>query len=237
MKYKHYFEALLPVLQEEEEEVLYRHPDLPLSCNQLGAIYTDENYTINLTGVTENIRIHDTVANKPIYTSRKARIVLECFIQRKITERAMQVVFLDGNDQNMSYNNLKYCDDIPESMCEEAKRKRFDFKTRTAEYIVEKEKQLLDKGIDPSDYWKFFKLPEWIERHVTKKKKSKGLNSVSTKTPNAKNIELMNQIVYLKSLGFSNNAIAKNLGMKSVPMVKYWLTKNDILNGDIYIEE
>ena len=56
-KFTNYFNALSPSLEEHEEEIFFHHPVLPdVYCNQLGALYVDEDrYKVKQTRAGVNI--------------------------------------------------------------------------------------------------------------------------------------------------------------------------------------
>lgn len=153
----HYFDHKISVLEEWEEEQLFRHPWMPISCNQAGTLYFDEDLKEeNWVKQTEEWQIKDS---KGIRDKRgRLRIVHECFTGEKQTIRNFRT--LDGNPYNTRYENVVYS---PE-MSKEAELNFVKFVSASVQHMVKREEWLTKRGINPVYYWSFFGLPNWLKK-------------------------------------------------------------------------
>ncbi len=237
MEFTHYFNYLPPTIPEGEEEIFYRHPNLPFCMNQLGVIYEDDDYSVNYVK-DEDIRIYCLSTNKYIATGRRARFSIECYTNQIIDKERASVVYLDGNSQNNSFHNLKLREDLTIKQIKQAKDNKDRFRELSLNYLKQVEKKLLAKGLDTNRYFKFMKLPSWMGVKIHNGVEFTAGVVLSDKLPNAKNYQRMLEIVRMYEDGMTQNAIMERFGFSSRNQVRYWIQKYEIIEGrDIYRAE
>jgi len=237
MDFTHYFNYLPPTIPEGEEEIFYRHPTLPFCINQLGAIYEDEDYSVNYVK-DDDIRIYCLSTNKSIATARRGKLALECYTNQILDKERTSIVYLDGNSLNNSFANVKLKDDLTIRQIKEAKDNKDRFKELSLNHLKELEKKLLQKGIDSNRYFKFMKLPSWMGVKIHKAVEFTAGVVLSDKLPNAKNYQRMLEIVRMYEDGITQNAIMEHFGFSSRNQVRYWIQKFELIEGrDIYRAE
>lgn len=236
MDFTHYFNYLPPTIPEGEEEVFYRHPTLPFRMNQLGAIYEDEDYSVNY-AKDDDIRIYCLSTNTRIATGRRCKFAIECYTNR-LMDNKTAIVYVDGNPLNNSINNVKLRDDLTIKQIKKAKENKDLFKELSLNYLKQIEKKLLEKGIDSNRYFKFMKLPSWMGVKIHNAVEFTSGVVLSDKLPNAKNYQRMLEIVRMYEDGITQNAIMEHFGFSSRNQVRYWIQKFELIEGrDIYRAE
>jgi uncharacterized Zn finger protein len=158
----HYFNFELPTLDEDQEEIFYRHPDYPVYCNQLGVLYIDKDFDFEFTytSLNENISFH---LNGVKVSKQKLKLIYECYTGD--TKRISGQRTLNGNPYNTVYDNVVF----PESQKELAVLNFLDFSYHSVSFMMKRDIWLKERGIEPSDYWSHFKLPNWLRVAYGKK--------------------------------------------------------------------
>jgi len=235
----HYFNFLPKQLDEDEEEIFYRHPEHPFAVNQLGVIFPDEGYTINYLWSHEKIKIVRVQGNVPIISTSKGHLVLECYEGRKLLRSQRLWVPIDGNPYNFAYENIKLTSSLSHKQFIDSRMRARIFKERSENYIFNKEDQLVRLGIDVGLYWSHFKLPSWLAAKATKidkpghKPVTTKMSRYNTSTPNPKNLAKMEQVLTLKKSGMGNTEIQHTLGFPHKSTVRYWLCRAKAIGFDI----
>jgi hypothetical protein len=148
---RHLFEDCLPKLEEGEEEIFYPHPIYDLSCNQIGLIYPGETLTYySYSTLADKCNVNDLKNYKT--SAPRLKIIAQCFAGH--TDIPFRTVPLDGNPYNTTASNLLY----PKSFNKVANENYHNFKQRTIQYMLERDKKLEAKGIPPIMYWGLQKL-------------------------------------------------------------------------------
>jgi hypothetical protein len=235
MQKKHYFNWTYLTLLEDEKEEFYRHPSLPFSVNQLGAIFPDEGYSISHNRTQGKINLLSSTTNAVIKTFTKSRGVLECFIGFGLGRGRMPFVHFDGNSDNYTKSNLLLRKDLTIQQVLEANENANNFIKASEDYLDELCKRLTDKGLDVKRYLDFMALPLWLTYRGYKSVPVVKVRTISKKKPNTRNIERMEACHQLREQGLSQVKIAQALGLSSRTAVRYWLRKYDLIKQeDIY---
>lgn len=214
---KHFFECFPPLLNKDEEEVWFRHPILPLQCNQLGVIeYDEEVYTC-----TNQSKIKMVWNGKADWIGTREKIVMDCY--EGFSHKHYIFFHRDGNLCDFRYENLVGF----RSRTEEFKQHfqaRKQFWKATLDYMDSRLPFIVARGIDPKDYWKIMDLP--YELYVKWEKHYQG-EYVPPKTRGAyktQSHKRMQEIRKLMDTGMGSRAIAVELDLKRTT-VQYWLKK------------
>lgn len=235
----HYFNFLPRKLEPDEEEIFYRHPEFPFSVNQLGAIYTDENYSVSYQWSHDKLKIVRTDENVSLISTTKGHLVLECYQGRKFLRSHRLWVPYDGNPYNFAIENIRLTSTLKHKELIDCKMRERIFKERSENYLYNKEQQLEALGIDIGLYWSHFKLPPWLASKASKIDKPKQTPKAyrasrnGTSKPNPKNLEKMEQILILKKKGMGNTEIQHTLGFPHKSTVRYWLCRAKAIGFDI----
>lgn len=232
MEVTHYFNYTPALIPEYEEEVFYRHPTFPVETNQLGALFPDEGYTITTWKDHGKIRVHCVATNLPIVNTSKSRMVLECYTGRRLSPTKAQHVFLDGNEDNYSLNNLFLKGDLTPQQIAQSVHNRLLFREHSINYLKALEEKIRNKGLDLEKYLGFLKLPSWLLDRTLVKTKSQGTMHVSTKLPNAKNHEKMMRVIELRNMGYTRVQIQKEMGFINDSSIKYWIMKYNAIHSE-----
>ena len=226
---QHLFEALCPRLEEGEQEVWFRHPELPLQTNQLGCIVFDEDVQY-VTNQRDQYYLLLSQKNR-IFLGSRARLVMECYLQRDLT--GMQFQPKDPNPYNLCPENLVVFGHRSKDIMPLIWAKQM-FLNRTIEYMNSRTAILLKRGVDPVQYWKLMALPKyyfnkWVEQSEFQKPEGKKRGSYSVGTRRMETIAIIKQ---MKAEKRSNEDIKQVLGIKNKSGLSYWLriirAENDI---------
>ncbi len=158
----HYFNYKLPTLDEDQEEIIYHHPDYPIYCNQIGTLFVDEDLDSELiyTSLNETLTLH---WNRQKLCKQKLKLIYECYTGE--TKRTHTLRNLDGNPYNTTYGNVVY----DEKYKEIALLNFMDFQHNSVSFMMKRDLWLKEREIEPCDYWSHFKLPNWLRIAYGKK--------------------------------------------------------------------
>ena len=158
----HYFECVLPRLEDDEEEIWFPHPVLDVKCNQLGILVFDEVEfsLLESHNKTSYLRQIDLKTNKYIVSAgTKANLAWECYHQRVTNSR---IIHKNHNEWDFTMPNLySPAEETPYEKVLRYKQKR-EWETRSAEVLLEKETSMAAKGLDKDTYRAFLMLPSWL---------------------------------------------------------------------------
>ena len=161
---KHYFEALSPQLEEDEEEIFFHHPTEDLYCNQLGIIfYNEEKYYMVHTSAGTTLRYTDRESGHQTKRAvgAKARIVWECYNSSGKTMTHPHFYHRNGNVMDFSYGNVVTAEDLTskERMMVAGKRRRFI--QESIRYLIQLEKKH-EEGMGIEALYQSLMLPDWL---------------------------------------------------------------------------
>lgn len=157
----HFFKATLPKLGDDEEEIFYNHPIYDLKCNQLGVVYPGpEMKHFSYTIIGDRYLIGQGSNRK---SSMINNLLYQCYTGN--VDKAMRKIYpLDGNLLNKTPDNIVY----PPSLKKIAIENYNIFIDNTLQYMLARDKELKEKGIDPQLYWGIQKLIPDIKNPYTK---------------------------------------------------------------------
>ncbi len=158
----HYFNYKLPTLDEDQEEIIYHHPEYPIYCNQIGTLFVDEDIDSELifTSLNETVTLN---WDKQKLSKQKLKLIYECYTGD--TKRTPTLRNLDGNPYNTMYENVVY----DEKHKEIAILNFLDFQHNSVSFMMKRDLWLKERGIEACDYWSHFKLPNWLRIAYGKK--------------------------------------------------------------------
>jgi hypothetical protein len=227
-KFTNFFNALSPILEEHEEEVFYKHPVYEIQCNQLGALYFDDEvytYKQGRNGIYLQDKAKKTVGSKGI-------LVWECY--RGVTCEAIwspYVYHLNGNLMDYTPDNISLAKEIPPDFKQTALKNRNTFVINSVNRLMQLEQKYLTRGIDKSDLNTMFAVPKWL---------SMARNKVKTKTDKERpkrtyvktvckiTDEETERVINLFMDGWGQLAIAEEMGWRSRWRVKKIITANNL---------
>lgn len=153
------FDAKIPVLEADEEEVFFPHPKWEgIKCNQLGVVYFDEERYSSI-GLFPNIT-YRTLKSPHIVLGTKEVVVYECYYGGDFKRR--QFYHVNGNLYDFTPDNLIPTNDYKHPRHEEAKENKKAFIKRTMEHLVRLEQRFSKEGIEKEDVYNLLMLPLWI---------------------------------------------------------------------------
>ncbi len=193
-------DARLPQLEEDEEEVYFRHPIHPLKVNQLGAMYFDEGYNEMEHSQSGGYLYTPGINGQKIsYIGAKPKIVWECYTGESDVKHKFW--FADGNQLNLTKANL--IPKFPGDKNKELQEIEDVFIIKTMQWMEKCEKWCDRKGIDYDVFWSCLGFSFHLKSNIRAwKNKFKRIQ---------KKLEKLNS----KKKGLSPESIAKIIATKS----------------------
>jgi len=153
------FDARIPILEEDEEEMFFVHHKWPgIKCNQLGAIYFDEEiYSMQATYPSPSFR---TLKSPHAVLGTKEVVVYECYYGGDW--KGKQFYHINGNPYDFTPDNLIPSFDHSHPRREEAKENKNRFIRDTLRRLVELEDRFTGEGISKYELYDFLTLPLWL---------------------------------------------------------------------------
>lgn len=232
-KPKHYFEATYPVLEEGEEIIWYRHPEHPLSCNQLGMVFFDDDI-VWCFGRRNQYRYNVKGNPKFFILGSEERVICECLTG--ISYKGKAFLYKDGNPYNKTLENLLPYKSINTDELKDANNRWREFVNASVDYMNSRKPLIEKRGIDPAEYWSLMELPDWLIKRWSKgtpMPKSRIRKKSEQERPprpggyvvNPWKLEKAALIHKLHDEGLSQKRIAELVGLKSNSGVVHWLKK------------
>lgn len=159
-----YFDAKFPILEDGEEEVFYQHPLFDIKCNQLGALYLNEDkyYAVYAAAGTYirsklddgNLKFHDNLGTKQ-------KIVWECYngIRLRTGKHFHQI---NSNPLDFSLNNIIPTGSQDRKLVESITATRKKFIRKSVERLLELEDKYEKRGMQKEDLYQILHLPPWL---------------------------------------------------------------------------
>lgn len=159
-----FFDAKPPILEDHEEEVFYKHPLHDIKCNQLGALFVnEEKYYVVYTVHGTYLRIREESGDLKFRDNigMKQRVVWECY-NSTVLNSGRQIYHVNGNVLDFSFGNL-----VPtghrrnkEAQAILSTRRRF-IKT-SVETLLELEAKYEKRGMEKEQLYELLMLPHWL---------------------------------------------------------------------------
>lgn len=219
-----YFDCLSPMLEDHEEEILYKHPLHDFHCNQLGAIYFPEELKAQ-TRQSGQFKIMDLKTQFYISLGYRERIVRECY--DGFTYKNYSFYPKDGNPLNLTPENVIAIAKGNRDNVYYRKQRRA-FIIETIRHMNSREPYILKRGIDPMQYWEMLQLPKWLmQEYRIYKGKPLPTNPVEKKRyiKGDEQMVLLRQIYDMKQAGNSWNDMMAELNIKSRAGFAYLVKK------------
>lgn len=218
------FDCLSPMLEENEEEVFFKHPEYDFYCNQLGSLYFPEELKAQ-TRRNGQYKILDVKTKMYIVLGVKGRVVRECY--DGFSYKAYSFYHADGNPYNFTSDNVVA---VKKSHKDNSKyRKEFrSFVIETLKHMNSREPYILKRGLDPFDYWEALQLPDWVmkEYRLYKGKPLPPTDGIKKKYLKGDDqMVVLKQIYDMKQAGNSWNVMMDVLGIRSRAGFCYLLKK------------
>jgi len=210
----HYFNYL-PKIQDYER--IFHHPHYPFSSTAFGALIPDDGYVFSAKSET-NFGLRKENGEEVIQRlPLRVRLVWECYNGITINEK--RVHYLNGNPLDFSYGNLVTQDQVDREKIREAVAKKEQFYKATAQHMLEVDKKLQNRNIDPSYYWELVSVPKRIMKYYTK------LKGISVKEKcTGPSYQLRNNIYELYHSGYTVKQIKQKLNV-TAQTVYYWVKR------------
>ena len=212
------------MLEDHEEEILYKHPLHNFHCNQLGVIYFPEELKAQ-TRESGQFKILDLKTQFYITLGYRERIVRECY--DGFSYKNYSFYPKDGNPYNVTPDNVIALAKGNKDNSKYRKLRRA-FIMETIRHMNSRESYILKRGIEPMHYWETMQLPKWLMQEYRvyvgkplppptgeKKKYLKGDDQH----------KVLQQIYEMKQAGNSWNDMMAELGIKSKAGFCYLLKK------------
>lgn len=169
-RFTNYFNALSPTLEENEEEIIYTHPVLEgISCNQLGALYADEDkYKVKPSRA--GLTIED---KKGLVVGTKIKLVWECY--RGISSVGIPGKFIyhvNANVYDFTPDNIKRQHELTKQEISVIYKTKNDFIYASVLKFIEIENKYADRGLDKEDLFNMFTIPKWLSLARNRYKKA-----------------------------------------------------------------
>jgi len=163
---KHLFEARVPILEEGEEEMFYQHPLHNFKCNQLGALFIEDEryqlcYSTGGTYIRTKRRV-DGVWRFMDNIGQKQRLVWECY-EGRLLESGKQFLFVNGNPLDFSYGNLVLTTSKKDDFMVEVLNRKKRFVWESIEHLKKLEVKYEKKGVEKQDLYDLLMLPIWLK--------------------------------------------------------------------------
>lgn len=159
------FDAKLPIFEDGEEEIFYQHPEFDIKCNQLGALYLDEDvYYVVYSRYGIYVRSRENQNGKIKFRDNlgmKQKIVWECYAGRRLNS-GKQFYHVNGNVLDFSYGNLAPAasSDPKAAAAMVGKKKRFI--QTSVDRLLELELKYQERGIPKDELHELLQLPQWL---------------------------------------------------------------------------
>ena len=219
-----YFDCLSPMLEDHEEEVLFKHPQHDFYCNQVGALYFPDKLKAQ-TRQSGQWKIMDEQNIFYIVLGIKERIVRECY--DGFSYKGYSFYHKDGNPYNLTSENVIALSKGDKDNSKFRKQRRY-FIMETLNYMNSREPYIVKRGLDPMDYWETMQLPKWVmqEYRLYKGKPIPTLDGAKKKYMKGdEQLAVLRQIYDMKRAGNSWNVMMDELNIKSRAGFNYLLKK------------
>ena len=227
-KFTNFFDAMSPILEDHEEEILYKHPVHEIECNQLGILYFDEDvytYKQGRNGIYLQDKGKKTVGSKGI-------LIWECY--RGITCDSVwspYVYHLNGNLMDYTPDNIMIAKEIPPDFKQTALKNRNTFVINSVKRLMQLEQKYLPRGIEKKELNAMFSVPGWlalarnkIKTHADREKPKRSYVKGDSKVT----AEETEKVITLYMDGWGQLAIAQEMGWRSRWKVKKIITVNNL---------
>jgi hypothetical protein len=218
--FTNYFEMLFPILEPDEEEIIFRHPEHPMRVNQIGFISAEDGYSITLNHGNSTLAMHKEGASKGFTIGNRGKLIYECYHGKIPNGNA--ILNLNGNIYDFSIDNLFLRSDKDKYQIYTENRNKLI--NNSVVYMREKDKWLISKGYDVQKYWEFVDVPDAV---FTPYKRHKDM--VLSSNQKFKNKELLPSIISMYQSGSTQTEIKKALGMNNTSSVRFLLKKAKLL--------
>ena len=219
-----YFDCLSPMLEDHEEEVLFKHPQHDVYCNQLGALYFPDEVKAQ-TRESGQWKILDVKTQFYVVLGFKERIVRECY--DGFSYKNYSFYHKDGNPYNLTSENIIALSKGDKDNSKFRKQRRY-FIMETLKHMNSREPYIVKRGLDPMDYWETMQLPKWVmqEYRLYKGKPIPTLDGAKKKYMKGdEQLAVLRQIYDMKRAGNSWNVMMDELNIKSRAGFNYLLKK------------
>lgn len=226
-----YFDALSPILSPEEDEVIFQHPTYDIRCNQLGALYINEEkyyavYSIHGTYIRSredsgDLKFRDNLG-------MKQKIVWECYNNTHLTS-GKQFYHINGNVLDFSYNNLIPTGSGDSKTMTSILSKRRRFIKASVDRLKELELKYEERGVEKQELYEVLMLPMWLInarkkdvplRPEPKERKGKWAGKSPKTTP-----EEEEKIIHYFDQGLTYGEIMLRMGYRSKSPIRRVLAK------------
>ena len=158
------FDAKSPMLEEDEKEVFYQHPVYDIKCNQLGALYlNDDKYYLVQSALGTYVRIKEANADSNFRDNigMKQKMVWECYNNIHLTS-GKQFYHVNGNILDFSYDNLIPTGYLEEKLMAPIISRKKKFVKSSVERLLELEVKYEKRGIEKEQLYELLQLPPWL---------------------------------------------------------------------------
>lgn len=144
------YDAKFPQLEDNEEEIFYRHPFHPLKVNQLGIIYFDDDAVYSEHATSGGYAYWVNSLKKYFYTGMKIKCIWECYHNQILTKHT-RFKLLDANPFNLTKENIVTKDSIVNTRT--VIKKEDSFIAKTIQWMENREDWCQRKGIETDIFW------------------------------------------------------------------------------------
>ncbi len=215
------FDALSPMLEDHEEELFFQHPTLDIKCNQLGAVYYNEDkymYLHNKQGGS----FMETRSRKNL--GSKVRVVWECYQgQTHSGSGSPHFFFANGNILDYRPENVFLSNDLLPKEKAQMAREKAKFILSSVQRLMELEIYYEKRGIKKEELHTAMLIPVWLvnaRKRITpplvgEAKKPTERGKKTRTTP-----EEIDEVIKLFKLGLTYYNIMIRMGWKSNQRIK-----------------
>jgi hypothetical protein len=215
------FDALSPMLEDHEEELFFQHPTLDIKCNQLGAVYYNEDkymYLHNKQGGS----FMETKSRRNL--GSKVRVVWECYRgQTHSGSGSPHFFFANGNILDYRPENVFLSNDLLPKEKAQMAREKAKFILSSVQKLMELEIKYEKVGIKKEELHTAMLIPVWLvnaRKRITpplvgEAKKPTERGKKTRTTP-----EEVDEVIKLFKLGLTYYNIMIRMGWKSNQRIK-----------------
>ena len=212
---RHLFEAKFPTLEDDDDEVFFKHPVHAIKCNQLGILYYDESiYAVYEKQDTAMVRHTATRKN----CGSKIRIIWECYSGE--VAFGLHFLFVNGNPLDLRRENIRKSNTLTSKEREELLVVKRRFVKKSVEHLIMIEERAERLGMDITELHRFLLLPHWLQ--VARAKNGspyiKNLRPPGGKSPTTEDEADEVEKLYLQGLTYY--AIIRRMGWTSTHRIK-----------------
>ena len=228
-KFTNYFNSLSPSLEEHEEEIFFHHPVLPdVYCNQLGALYVDEDrYKVKQTRAGVNIE-----DKKGLVVAAKPRLVWECY--NGVNSEGMPGKFLyhvNANVFDFTPDNLKRQHQLTKEEISVIYKTKTDFINASVKRFIQLEEKYEPNGFTKEMLFEMLAIPKWLSlaRNRFKKRGDKPhVKRSYTKGTSKLTDEQIQAVIDMYTSGMGQVPIMEAMGWRSRWKVKKIINENSL---------